>query len=167
MITLRKISPTDAEPERQFLLSFPPEENGFERPGDDVDLANLENFKTFIQQKLEREQGINLPADRVPDTMFWILKDNQLAGVGKVRHYLNDTLRAHGGHIGIGIHPNFRSQHVGSAALPLLIDYAKSLGEEKILITNDATNLPSRRITEKAGGVLDRIENNASFYWIS
>jgi len=165
VITLRKVSVTDGDKEQAFLLSFPLEENGFSRPGKGFDIENPSGFQDYIKRRIEFENGINIPEDRVPETMFWILYDGQLAGIGKARHYLNDQLRIKGGHIGIGIHSDFRGKSVGTEAMRLLIEYVKSLGQDKVLITNRADNIGSRRITEKNGGILEKIENGRSYYW--
>ncbi len=166
MITTRKVSQSDGETERKFLLQFPEEENGFERPGKGFDLNTTDGFVAFIEDRLNQEKGVGLKEGYVPQTTFWILLDGQLAGIGKVRHYLTDALRKHGGHIGLAIAPEFRGKSIGTEALRLLIEYAHSLGEDKILVTNHADNWASRKISEKNGGVLEKVEDGTSFYWI-
>ena len=165
-ITIREISKTDGKIEQQFLSSFPETENGFERPGKGFDLSTQAGFVKFIQNRIDLKDGAGLKDGYVPQTTFWILSDNQLAGIAKARHYLNDTLMQHGGHIGLAISSNFRGQNVGTEALELLINYVRSLGQDKILITNNETNLASRKISEKNGGKLWKIENGTSYYWI-
>jgi Predicted acetyltransferase len=166
MVSLRKFSLVDGEAEREFLLSFPVKENGFGRPGDDLDLNVEENFTKLIKDHLDRENGINLKKDYVPQTTFWILSDGELAGIGKVRHYLNDVLRKESSSIGMGLAPQFRGRGVGTEALKLLIEFARSWGQDKILLTNDEDNWASRKIVEKNGGILEKVENGTSFYWI-
>lgn len=165
-VTLRKISLNDGEKERKFLLSFPAEENGFHRPGQMFNLETEELWKVFLQTEVDRENGKNLPKDYVPSTLFWILADGELAGIGKVRHCLSEALRKEGGHIGIGIAREFRGKGVGKAALAQLVDYTKSLGEEEVLVTNHADNIASRKMTEACGGKLEKVENGRSFYWL-
>lgn len=166
MITIRKISSTDGEAERKFLLQFPEEENGFERPGKGEDLNATSGFTEFIQDRLNQENGIGLKDGYVPQTTFWILSDGQLAGIGKVRHSLNDNLRKHGGHIGLAIAPEFRGRGIGTEGLRLLVEYARSLGQDKILVTNNKDNWASRRAAEKNGGVLEKVDGDSSYYWI-
>lgn len=166
VISIRKVSQNDGEKEREFLLSFPEEENGFERPGKGFDLNSYDGFAKFVMAKLCEAKGMNLKDGYVPQTTFWILLDGRLAGVGKVRHYLNDNLRKHGGHIGLTIAPEFRGKGIGTDALKLLVEYAHSLGQDKILLTNNKDNWASRRAVEKNGGVLEKVDGDSSFYWI-
>ena len=166
MITIRKVTKDDGERERLFLLEFPAEENGFERPGKGFNLEDPAEFARFIQDRIDQEQGVGLKEGYVPQSTFWILNNDKLVGVGKVRHYLNANLLKHGGHVGISISPASRGEGVGTEALRLLVEYAKSLGQSPILVTNDEDNLASRKMTEKCGGILDKIENGSSYYWI-
>lgn len=166
MTTIRKVSKLDGEKEREFLLLFPEEENGFERPGRGFDLSTWSGFTNFIDNRIDQENGIGLKEGYVPQTTFWVLYDGRLAGIGKVRHYLNENLRNHGGHIGLAIAPEFRGKGIGTEGLRLLIEYARTLGQNKILVANNKDNWASRRAAEKNGGELEKIEGNTSFYWI-
>lgn len=165
-VTLRKISRNDGEKERAFLLTFPLEENGFERPGKRYDLESPEGFAEFVEAKLKQERGEDLPEGYVPDTMFWILSDGKLAGVAKVRHFLTDALREHGGHIGLGIAEEYRGQGVGTEALIQLVNFTKGLSEEKVLVTIQEHNTASRMMTEHAGGKLEKLVNGRAYYWL-
>lgn len=165
-VTLRKLSREDGETERKFLLQFPLEENGFERPGKGYDLENPEEFAKFVETRLKQERGDDLPEGYVPDTMLWVLADGELAGIAKVRHYLNDALREHGGHIGLAIAEKYRGQGVGKAALIQAVDFVKGLGEPKALVTINEDNIASRTMTEHAGGKLEKIKDGLVYYWL-
>ena len=165
-VSIRKFSRRDGEAERKFLLLFPEKETGFERPGKGLDLETQEGFAALINERIDQENGIGLKEGYVPHSTFWILLDGQLAGIGNVRHHLNDSLRRRGGHIGMAIAPGLRGKNVGTEGLRLLVEYARLTGLGKILVTNNEDNWASRRISEKNGGTLEKVENGTSFYWI-
>lgn len=164
-VTLRKLSMIDGEKERQFLLRQTPMENGLEWPTYKHDLSTPKGFREYLQEKVDAEEGIGLAEGRVPGTVFWVLVNGELAGYASVRHYLNDALREHGGHIGLGIAPEFRGHGVGRAALKQLVDYTKSLGEEKVLVTVQESNSASRKMVEACGAELKRVANGLTYYW--
>jgi predicted acetyltransferase len=74
--------------------------------------------------------------------------DGRPVGIGKLRHYLNDKLRAVGGHIGYTIRPSERSKGYGVLILRELLTKAKHKGIEEALITCHETNTASRRVLE-------------------
>lgn len=41
----------------------------------------------------------------VPETIFWLLENNNPVGFGKVRHFLTDALLENGGNVGYTIRP--------------------------------------------------------------
>lgn len=167
-VTLRKFAETDGELERKFLLSFPEEENGFRRPGYELGekLDTAEDFAKFVQLRMDNARGLRLPEGHVPSTTFWVLVDGELAGIGKVRHYLNDALMKHGGHIGLSIAKKFRGKGVGKAALQQLITFTRDIDHPEVLITAQENNVASRSIIEVCGGELEKIENGHAFYWV-
>jgi len=173
-ITLRKLKLTDGDKERRFLQSFPHVENGFHNPAHEEDLADKESFKKWLKKKVDESNGITREG-HVPQTIYWVESEGKIVGVGKVRHYLNDDLRHNGGgHIGLGgIAKENRGKGIGTEALRLLIEEARKLGEKDLLITPSENNFGSRRITEKNGGVLEKIiddprypDKRLAFYWI-
>jgi len=95
----------------------------------------------------------------------------RLVGVLKLRHYLNEFLEKHGGHIGYGIRPSERRKGYGDKILQLALPEAKKLGLEKVLLTCNDDNLGSISIIEKSGGILqDKIESGGKLtrrYWIN
>ena len=85
--------------------------------------------------------------------------------------YLNDKLRERGGHIGYYIRPSQRGKGYATQALRLALQELKQLGEDRAMLSTDMTNLPSRRVIEANGGVLDGMglnEDGTQFcrYWI-
>ncbi|MFA6533717.1 MAG: GNAT family acetyltransferase, partial [Patescibacteria group bacterium] len=72
-----------------------------------------ENFAGYLTEMESRSQGINVPADRVPATKFWLVEDDRFIGRLDIRHELNDNLLKIGGHIGYFIRPSERRRGYG------------------------------------------------------
>ena len=110
----------------------------------------------------------------VPDSTFFLLNDerNILLGAVNIRHYLNDFLLLHGGHIGDGIRPSERRKGYATKMIGLALLECKKLGIDKVLIICDKDNIGSRKSIINNGGVLEneivgkdgRIEQR---YWIT
>lgn len=108
----------------------------------------------------DRREGIDLPEGFVPETIFWTVEDDQVLGVGAIRHWLSPTLERFGGHIGYCIRPSLWSKGYGSEQLKRLLDKAKEMGISVALTTCNDQNIGSYRVMEKNGGVMkDKIEN--------
>lgn len=165
-IYLRKISLEDGLRELEFLKSIPEKENGFENPADIEDLMNLEKFKEWVKAKINDSKGINLKEGYVPQTIYWVMEDDNVVGIGKLRHYLNDHLLKHGGNIGYGVALNYRGKGIATKALALLIEEAKQYDQEEVLLTTDENNIGSRKVIENNGGILKKNEEGTCFYWI-
>jgi predicted acetyltransferase len=112
-------------------------------------------FEQFIERVRGFSQGKYTPEGYVAHTVYWLKLGNDLIGEGDIRHDLNDHLRKEGGHIGYSIRPSFRGKGYGKLQLKLLLEKAKELGIDPVLITCDSTNIPSKRIIESNGGVLE------------
>lgn len=174
-ITLRPASEQDGEKELLFLKSVPQTENGFGRPANDDDLASLDNFKLALANLVRISHGESLEPDQVPQTIFWIDRGDDIVGILKIRHRLNDKLRNEGGgHIGIGgIRPEYRGQGIGTKALQLAIEKLRDMGEKDIIVSVHKDNIASRRVIQKNGGVFwKEIDDpkyagvREQFYWI-
>ena len=112
--------------------------------------------------------GINLKEGYVPQTIYFVMEDERIVGVGKIRHYLNENLLVKGGHIGLGISSNYRGNGIGTRALELLLLEALNVyGITSVLLTNNENNIASRRIVEKCGGELESINSGSCKYWIN
>ncbi len=115
----------------------------------------LADFPRFVQILRGREKGIGLPKGFVPYSAFWLIDRSTLIGQVSVRRRLTPYLRKIGGHIGYVIRPSKRRRGYGTAILRLALLKAKKLGLKKVLVTCDTTNIGSRKIIEKNGGVLE------------
>lgn len=123
-------------------------------------------FRERLVHLDKESRGEDLAEGRVPQTHFWITLDEKPIGWLKIRHYLNDYLREHGGHIGYGIVPTARGKGYGTEALRLGLEEAQKLGIDRVLLTCNPSNIGSRRVIEKNGGQLELETNDSCYYWI-
>lgn len=113
------------------------------------------NFAKFVRRLRALSLNKDLPKGWVPSTTFWLVLGNNYLGGANIRHRLNKNLKKIGGHIGYEIDAQFRQKGYGTLILKLALRKAKKLGIKKVLVTCDQTNLASKKIIEKNGGVLD------------
>ena len=165
-----------ASPSLRYKESYLDALREFQKEGRnlDVNINDLEkNFEQFVIDLTEEAEGKNLKEGRVPQTTFWTLEDEAYIGRISVRHVLNDKLQAGGGHIGYEVRPSKRRRGYGLKMLKQVLPKTKELGIAKVLITCDSTNIASKKIIERCGGVLENevetgIEKPSKLrYWIN
>jgi predicted acetyltransferase len=147
-----------------MLREIGPGENGFGNEGFDVPYSH---FQSYLQRRMDMKRGFELPDGRVPMTTYWLYSGQKPVALCKLRHRLTDSLRRVGGHIGYCVRPSERGKGFGNAVLALVLVAAGEKGLHEILITCNQGNVPSRRVVERNGGILDRIESGLCYYWIS
>ena len=144
-------------------------ENGF--GGTPVQTGEM-TLQEYLIRCTEMSDISTLRPGKVPSTVFWLLDESEEAiGIARVRHYLSDALKRHGGHVGYYVRRDKRGLGYGRAVLRLALKELVRLGQERALITVDEDNLASRRVIESQGGKLNEIdidENGKRFcrYWI-
>ncbi len=128
------------------------------------------DFSLFLEKIKNEREGRFLEEGKVPQTIYWLIDGNKFIGRVGIRHVLNDELRKIGGHIGYAIRPSERGKGYGTIALRLALPKAKEIGIDSALITCKSTNIGSKKIIEKNGGVFDGItktdEGETLRYWI-
>lgn len=137
-----------------------------------VDLA-WRDFSAYVRQLEEMDQGIGLLPGWVPQTTYWMVRDNTfIIGTTRLRHHLTAALRREGGHIGYTIRPSERGKGYGTRQLALTLQKAREFGLKRVLVTCDLDNVASARVIEKNGGALSSRGISAisgkcvSRYWI-
>ena len=155
----------------QMLHELGEGENGF--GGTPVATGEM-SLDAYLQQCIDRLQRNNLPEGLVPQSIFWILDDQNLTvGMLRLRHYLNDNLLNHGGHIGFYIRPDARGKGYGQFALNQALEILASKGQQRALLTVDIDNKASIAVITKCGGILEDTRVEASTkrsyhrYWIN
>ena len=120
------------------------------------DYTELKNdFEGFVEH-LRQDRGYEHKpyqewVEPVPETVAWLVKDDQYIGTVDIRHRLNWHLEKWGGHIHFIIRPSMRDQGFGRRILLKTIPIANHLGIEKALITIDPHNKAGIRILESCG----------------
>ena len=136
--------------------------------------AIFRNDHRDIDHYLE-DLEISGPEDgKVPNSVFFLLDIERdiLLGAVDIRHYLNDHLLKHGGHIGDGIRPSERGKGYGTEMIRLSLLECRKLGIDRVLMVCDRSNIASAKTIIKNGGILEneivgddgRIEQR---YWIN
>ncbi len=133
----------------------------------------LGDFPALLKKLDDGSRGIGLPEGFVPNTTYWLVRNgSEVVGVSNLRHALTPKLLREGGHIGYGIRPSARGQHLGTGILRLTLKEAAALGLKEVLVTCDKSNTASARVILGNGGVLDSevfVEERGAFvqrYWI-
>ncbi|MBR2743983.1 MAG: GNAT family N-acetyltransferase [Clostridia bacterium] len=123
--------------------------------------SELQKYKdNYIEwlKKLELyKKEETLPEGKViADTFFTVKKsDNKLVGIINIRHELNDSLYNYGGHIGYSILPSERRRGYAYKQLLLGLEYYRSIGVRRVMISCLDYNIGSAKTIEKAGGVYE------------
>lgn len=148
---LKQLSSTDSNETYEMLQRIGENENEFKNTAHGL---TEDEFKIWLVQQEEWSKGLNLPNGYVPQTIYWFYDNDQIVGIGKIRHRLNDNSRYVGGNVGYAIDPVFRGKGYATKFLVLLIEQARQNGIEEILLTVERYNPASKRVIEKAGGIL-------------
>jgi predicted acetyltransferase len=132
-------------------------ENGFTGTPVHTGEATVEQY---LQRCCDMPDPTKLHPGLVPQTVYWVLDaDGNAIGMVRVRHYLNEKLRFHGGHIGFFVRRDQRGRGRAKEALRLALAELRKLGEKRALLTVDPANTPSIRVIDANGG---RLENTVT-----
>ena len=163
MLFLRKLSENDGRDVYDMLQHIKSDENGFMNGVKDMP---YEEYALWLKQNADMSVGVDLPDGWVPQTTFWLYMDSVPVGIGRIRHYLNDALREHGGHIGYAVAAPYRGNGYGNEILRLLLIESKKMGIGEILVDPYKYNERSNRVILSNGGKLVRETDDANFYII-
>lgn len=102
-------------------------------------------------------------------TYRWIIEGDQVLGGIALRHKFSDFVEW-AGHIGYGIRPSARRRGLATWALGRMVNEARELGMDRILLVCEAGNGASAKTIERQGGIREDDcdgENGAALrYWI-
>lgn len=161
MIVLKKLSKSDGIEVYEMLKGIKSVENSYTNPTYDMSLSE---FRNWLLQQEQWERGENLPVGYVAQSIYWLYVDSTPIGMGKIRHSLTPESRNNGGNVGYAISFSYRGKGYGTVFLKLLLDEAKKIGVEEIVLTVDIGNEPSKRVCEKNGGILFK-ENDKRWFF--
>lgn len=172
-IKMKLIEPTmEYEKELQaFRQDFLQYEGSMEGSGS---LKRYDNIRDWIEQLEQLKYIETTPSHLVPQTQYIYVReeDKKVIGVIQIRHFLNDSLRKFGGHIGYSVCPSERRKGYATQMLKEALPICKFLGIDDVLIMCSDNNVGSRKVIQNNGGVFETTvlepERNISFerYWI-
>lgn len=157
-----------AKPDKKYEKSFKAYVTAYKEINDNAYLdlyeAGLNNFDAYLNTLINLSKGINIPEGYVQTSTFWLIDNDEIVGITRVRHKEVGTC----GHIGYDISPRFRNKGYGSEILTLALKEAAKLGIKAAIVTCNVDNTASRKIIEKhAGKLLGTIfdeEENENLY---
>lgn len=86
-----------------------------------------------------------------------------------LRHEFDDVVKS-AGHIGYGIRPSARRLGLATCALGGILDVARALGMDRILVVCEADNVASAKTIERCGGAIEDVRDThyhaTRRYWI-
>lgn len=127
----------------------------------------LENFDEYLKYLDNWLKGINLKDGFVNTSTFWLIDNNEVVGVTRVRHEEVECA----GHIGYDIAPIYRTKGYGTKILELALKEAEKIGIKDVIVTCSIENTASRKIIEKnkgqlLGTVFDEEENENLYKYL-
>jgi predicted acetyltransferase len=114
------------------------------------------DFEQFVADINEGRRHMHKPfadwIEPVPETVLWLVKENNYIGTFNIRHRLNWHLEKWGGHINFLIRPTMRRKGFGKKILQKGMPFACYLGIDRALLTAAPNNKPAQRVIEFCGG---------------
>ena len=161
---LRRLAISDGMDIYEMLQEIPKEENGFMNS---VNGRRFEEFKQWLirSDALSKAKGLE-DGWKVPQNVYWLYADGYPVGFGKLRHFLTDSLREKGGHIGYAIRPSQRNKGYGTILLKMIIEEAKKMNMDKMLVTIRNDNTPSIKVALNNNGKVERVTEERHYIWI-
>ncbi|EEF58282.1 GNAT family N-acetyltransferase [Pedosphaera parvula] len=116
--------------------------------------AGETDFSAYLEFLASVAEGRTLPENCAPYHTFWMIQDEDILGVARVRPKLDLEGERYHGHIGYDVLPSQRNKGYGTALLRMTLLEARHLGLNRVVLTCQETNLPSRRVLLKCGAQL-------------
>lgn len=151
MMTLKKANTEDLEKEWLFVRDMPEDENGLTNAWPGVSREAFE--QQALPYMLKSAEGKDLPEGYVPETFYFLWKDDEIVGQFRIRHFLCESLRTGAGHIGYYIAKPFRGRGFGSEGLRLTLEEARHIvPEEEFYLRVNLDNPASLHVMLNNGG---------------
>ena len=157
-ISFREVSLQDGYKEYEFFSNIEIEnENGFY-------IKKANDFVEFreILKDLVKDKNIAFTEQRVPQIVYWVVLNDDIIGIVKVRKRINENLKKLGGHIGYYILKKYRNKGYGKELLKRALDLFDD--NTTIVITCSKDNLASQKVIEYNNGILIEILNDRCVY---
>lgn len=153
MLKLKAASLEDAEKEWEYIRDLPEDENGFTNRNSGVEKEEF--MSKVLPGFIDSASGINVPLGFVPETEYFLWDGEEIVGLFRIRHELNEALRNGGGHIGYGIKKEYRGREYAVKGLALTIEEAKKIiKEDEIYMSVNIDNPASLAVMLKNGAYI-------------
>ena len=168
-LILRRLSLSDKDAFSKAIIDWNIADNELLFPF----LLGYKSFDELIDRLTKMEQGINLPNGFVPQIQFYGFINDTIVGRLQFRTKLTPDLELHGGNIGYLVARPYRRQGYATEMMRQVLPFIWSVGLEKVLISCDKDNSPSKKIIERSGGKLidtiwnDQLNRYTNRYWIT
>jgi len=153
-----------AKPDKKYQKSFEDYVLAYKTTGDEHYFnkykKGLENFSEYLTDLHNYSNGIDLPEGEIMTSTFWLIDNNEVVGVVRLRHQEDK----YSGHIGADISPYQRKKGYGTQMLKLAVEEAAKIGIDEAIVTCNVENIASKTIIEKnngkfLGSIFDEEEN--------
>lgn len=162
MLRLKKINYEDIEKEFLFVREMPVNENGLTNRWNGISYEDFEH-KAF-KEMIGFSKGENLPEGYVPETILFLWRGDEIVGQFRIRHYLCESLRTGGGHIGYFIKKEFRNKGYGTEGLRQTLELARTIiPEDEIYLRVNKNNPASLKVMLHNGGYIKSEDANAYY----
>lgn len=158
MLYLKEINFDDIEKEYRFVREIPVDENGFTNQWHG---CTREDFDEVVRKRIAYSKGEELPEGYVPETFFYLWKEDEIVGEFRIRHFLCDSLREGAGHIGYFIGKEHRGHGYATEGLRMTLELARKIvPEEEIYLRVNKNNPASLAVMFKNDGRIDHEDEN-------
>lgn len=174
MIEIRKIETSDWPAFARYIKSWKNDKSPFKIESTAVyDTLTKKNFVAWVKKMHYTEDMVD-KENWSTATHFYVLVDGEFAGEMSCRWQIDKgSLLEWGGHIGYGVSPDFRGNHLAQKMVEFALGIYKRRGISRVMISANEANLASRKTIENCGGILENvveIDNDGpkriARYWI-
>ncbi|MGT2768717.1 GNAT family N-acetyltransferase [Streptococcus ictaluri] len=152
MKTIRRLRLSDQSAFQEFqsaLLTENQNGNGF------VEVKEISDFPAFLAKLNRSEYQTDNPDWSTATHYYYFLNDVIVAKISCRWQIDKGDLLLYGGHIGFVTHPEYRRQGIMRELLVYALKQYSERAIEKVLITANVRNSPSRQTIENIGGVFE------------
>ena len=162
MLYLKEINDKDMEKEFLFVRDMPVDENGLTNKWNGITREDFE--KIALKEMIAFSKGQDLPDGFVPETFIFLWNYDEIVGQFSIRHYLCESLRTGGGHIGYFIKKECRGKGFAKEGLRLTLSIARTIiPENEIYLRVNKDNPASLKVMLHNGGYI-KYEDERKYY---
>lgn len=170
VLTLEELTEDLGPSYMQMVDEF--EATSSEYPYNNVPLARSD-FAAFVRELEDEKQGIGLPPGIEAQTTYVLVRNGEIVlGEFRFRPTVPPPYLSNNGHVGYNVRPSERRKGYAARGLMLVLNKARELGLEGLMIPINSENIGSIRTTEKNGGILwhqdppSELGEITSWYWV-